>query len=62
MDQIVLTNRITNTIGNVILMNPDFIVCQLAPLETRMLPFCVNTFPPNTEKWLRKFYMKTMAT
>ena len=22
----------------------------------------VNTIPPNTEKWLRKFYMKTMAT
>ena len=22
----------------------------------------VNTLPPNTEKWLRKFYMKTMAT
>ena len=22
----------------------------------------VNTIPPNTEKWLRKFYMKKMAT
>ena len=23
---------------------------------------CVNTIPPNTEKWLRKLYMKIMAT
>ena len=30
--------------------------CSGGPLPS------VNTIPPNTEKWLRKFYMKTMAT
>ena len=31
-------------------------------IETGNSSLSVNTIPPNTEKWLRKLYMKTMAT